>query len=139
LFAVALFAVALFAVALFAVALFTVVFLLVAFFVGTVYRPSNVVLSCPVITSLKAPRGKRLEDVADNVDPQVPGNLRPSAVTPATPTLGDDPIQRIAVERLKRGGAHVSERPGLKQHRSGGLCIGLVAGLTGWTWGGCGC
>jgi hypothetical protein len=53
-----LFAVALFAVALFAVAFFTVVFLPVALFAGMAYPPSDVVLSCPVITSLKAPWGQ---------------------------------------------------------------------------------
>jgi hypothetical protein len=68
LFAVALFAVAfftvvfppvaLFAVALFAVAFFTVVFPPVALFAGMVCPPSDVVLSCPVITSLKAPSGQ---------------------------------------------------------------------------------
>jgi hypothetical protein len=60
-FAVAFFAVAFFAVAFFAVAFFAVAFFAVAFFAGTVYLPSDVVLSCPVITSLKAPRGKRPE------------------------------------------------------------------------------
>ena len=44
---------------LIAVAFFAAAFFAVAFFAGTVYLPSDVVLSCPVITSLKAPRGKR--------------------------------------------------------------------------------
>ena len=57
-FAVAFFAVAFFAVAFFAVAFFAVAFFAVAFFVGTVCLPSDVVLSCPVITSLKGPSGQ---------------------------------------------------------------------------------
>jgi hypothetical protein len=50
--------VAFFAVAFFAVAFFAVAFFAVAFFAGTFYLPSDVVLSCSVITSLKGPSGQ---------------------------------------------------------------------------------
>ena len=43
---------------LIAVAFFAAAFFAVAFFAGTVYLPSDVVLSCPVITSLKGPSGQ---------------------------------------------------------------------------------
>ena len=56
LFAVAL-AVAFLPVAFLAVAFFTVVFLPVSFFVGT-FLPSDVVLSCLVITSPNGPSGR---------------------------------------------------------------------------------
>jgi hypothetical protein len=73
LFAVAFFAVAFFAVAFFAVALFAVAFLAVVRFAvvrfavvrfavvrfaGTVYLPSDVVPSCPLITSLMSASGQ---------------------------------------------------------------------------------
>jgi hypothetical protein len=82
---VGLFAVAFFAVAFFAVAFFTVVFLRlrVALFVGTVYLPSDAVLSSPVITSLKAPRGKRPEGhvavPSAKATPKRRAHLRPTA------------------------------------------------------------
>jgi hypothetical protein len=47
-----------FAVAFFAVAFFAVAFFAVAFFAGTVDLPSDTVLSCAVITSLKGPSGQ---------------------------------------------------------------------------------
>jgi hypothetical protein len=81
-------------VALFAVAFFTVVFLPVSFFVGTVYLPSDVVLSGPVITSLKAPRGKRPDGHVDvpsaKVTPQRSAHLPGGS--------GTDPPARVSAE-----------------------------------------
>ena len=62
-FAVAFLAVAFLAVAFLAVVFLAVVFLAVVFlavvrFAGTVYLPSDLVLSCPVITFLKGPLGQ---------------------------------------------------------------------------------